>query len=77
MSVSLELSDEPTADVRTAVEAALAQHAAAAGVVDRQVRPLSIVARGNPNSRLGYSMMGMLQNFPAGHTRFFMEKHLG
>jgi hypothetical protein len=28
-------------------------------------------------SRLGYSTIGTLRNFPAGHTRFFMEKRLG
>lgn len=140
MTVSLELVEEAIADVRSVVEAGLAQHAKAAGVVDRQVRQLSVVARDKGGrvvgallartvwgwlnvsemwvaeayrgkgigrslmlsaesaalergchscyldtfefqavpfySRLGYSTMGTLQNFPTGHTRYFMEKRL-
>ena len=111
MTVSLELVDEAAADVRTAVEAGLAQHATAAGVVDRQVRQLSVVARDEGGRVVGallartvwgwlnvselwvaeaYRGKGIgrslmlsaesaaleLQDFPAGHTRHFMEKRL-
>lgn len=138
---SLEIGAEVPAEIRTAVESGLADHAHSAGVPTRDVVPLTAIARDADSQvigalvgrtvwgwlhvselwvseghrhagigrslmlaaenaalhrgclasyldtfdfqatpfyqRLGYSIIGALEDFPPGHTRYFLSKRFG